>query len=234
MNFNYFHKQVNNIIEENHKNPINTEINYNELKNICIKIFHIYFNNLKIYEKNFNIFVVKKLYNDSDINFKFKLIFNLPDFYTIILNDFIKFIFEIVKKTKQNVCSKIYNSCFKDGEKIERLPEYKYHYYLTHNKENCVILWFNEYNQILNNHLNINLDQELYNRQINIIIKLIDIKSSAKMYGGENIKIKKYIKYLDKFDLKKLYNIATNKKIKFTLKTSKKQIINKLVKFKFS
>jgi hypothetical protein len=67
-----------------------------------------------------------------------------------------------------------------------------------------------------------------------ITIKLIDIESSAKMYGGENIKIKKYIKYLDKFDLKKIYNIATNKKIKFTLKTSKKQIINKLVKFKFS
>ena len=180
MNFNYFHKQVNNIIEENHKNPINTEINYNELKNICIKIFNIYFNNLKIYEKNFNIFVVKKLYNDSDIDFKFKLIFNLPDFYTIILNDFIKFIFEIVKKTKQNVCSKIYNSCFKDGEKIERLPEYKYHYYLTHNKETCVILWFNEYNQILNNHLNVNLNDELYIRQINIIIKLTEIKANLK------------------------------------------------------
>jgi len=44
MNFNYFHKQINKIIEENHNNPINTEINYNELKMICIKIFKIYFN----------------------------------------------------------------------------------------------------------------------------------------------------------------------------------------------
>ena len=66
-----------------------------------------------------------------------------------------------------------------------------------------------------------------------ITIKLIDFEF-PKITGGENIKINKYIKYLNKFDLNKLYNIATNKKIKFTLKTSKKQIINKLVKFKFS
>ena len=135
MNFIFFHKQINKIIEENHKNPINIEINYNELKYISIKIFNIYFNNLKKYEKNFNIYVIKKLYNESDFNLKFNLIFHLPDFYTIILNDFIKFIFEIVQKTKQNICSKVYNSCYNDGDKIERLPEYKYHYYLTHNKE---------------------------------------------------------------------------------------------------
>jgi hypothetical protein len=65
-----------------------------------------------------------------------------------------------------------------------------------------------------------------------ITIKLIDFEF-PKITGGENIKINKYIKYLNKFDLNKLYNIATNKKIKFTLKTSKKQIINKLVKYKF-
>jgi hypothetical protein len=43
----------------------------------------------------------------------------------------------------------------------------------------------------------------------------------------------KYIKYLNKFDLDKLRNIANNKKIKITLKLTKKQIINELVKYKF-
>jgi hypothetical protein len=181
MNFNYFHKQVNKIIEENHQNPINTEINYNELKTISVKIFNIYYNELKIYEKNFNIYVIKKLYNEGEFNLKLKLLFNLPDFYTIILNDFIKFIFEIIKKTKQNICSKIYNTCYKDGDKIERLPEYKYHYYLTHNKESCVIIWFNEYKKILNSHLNFNFNNELYIIQSNIIIKLANIKAELKL-----------------------------------------------------
>lgn len=180
MNFNYFHKQVNKIIEENHQNPINTEINHNELKKISVKIFNIYYNELKIYEKNFNIYVIKKLYNESEFNLKLKLLFHLPDFYTIILNDFIKFIFEIIQKTKQNICSKIYNSCYKDGEKIERLPEYKYHYYLTNNKEKCIYNWFNEYKKILNSHLNNNLNNELYIRQSNIIIKLAEIKAELK------------------------------------------------------
>jgi len=181
MNFNYFHKQVNKIIEENHQKPINTEINYNELKTISVKIFNIYYNELKIYEKNFNIYVIKKLYNEGEFNLKLKLLFNLPDFYTIILNDFIKFIFEIIKKTKQNICSKIYNTCYKDGDKIERLPEYKYHYYLTHNKESCVIIWFNEYKKILNSHLNVNFNNELYIIQSNIIIKLANIKAELKL-----------------------------------------------------
>ena len=181
MNFNYFHKQVNKIIEENHQNPINKEINYNELKTISVNIFNIYYNELKIHEKNFNIYVIKKLYNESEFNLKLKLLFNLPDFYTIILNDFIKFIFEIIKKTKQNICSMIYNSCYKDGEKIERLPEYKYHYYLTNNKEKCIYNWFNEYKKILNSHLNNNLNNELYIRQSNIIIKLTEIKVELKL-----------------------------------------------------
>jgi hypothetical protein len=180
MNFNYFHKQINKIIEENHKNPINIEINYNELKTISINIFNLYYNEFKIYEKNFNIYVIKKLYNESEFNLSLKLLFNLPDFYTIILNDFIKFIFEIIKKTKQNICSKIYNSCYKDGEKIERLPEYKYHYYLTNNKEKCIYNWLNEYKNILNSHLNNNLNNELYIRQSNIIIKLAEIKAELK------------------------------------------------------
>ena len=180
MNFNYFHKQINKIIEENHNNPINTEINYNELKMICIKIFKIYFNDLKIYEKNFNIYVIKKLYNEGEFQLKFKLLFHTPDFYTIMLNDFIKYIFEIIQKTKQNICSKIYNSCYKDGEKLERLPEYKYHYYLTHDKEKSVIIWFNDYIKLLNHHLNINLNDDIYKRQANIIIKLANIKAELK------------------------------------------------------
>ena len=190
MNFIFFHKQINKIIEENHKNPVNIEINYNELKYISIKIFNIYFNNLKKYEKNFNIYVIKKLYNESDFNLKFNLIFHLPDFYTIILNDFIKFIFEIVQKTKQNICSKVYNSCFNDGDKIERLPEYKYHYYLNHNKESCVLIWYNEYIQILNKHLNNILNNELYIRQTNIIIKLAEIKAKLKQKKDMEYNIK--------------------------------------------
>lgn len=181
MNFDYFHKQVNKIIEENDNNPINNEINYNELKMICVKIFNIYFNELKIYERNFNICIIKKLYNESSFDIKIKLLFHTPDFYTIILNDFIKFTYDNVEKTKKNVCSKIYNSCYKDGEKIERLPEYKYHYYLTHNKENCVYNWFNEYKNLLNNHLNINFNDYLYIRQSNIIIKLAEIKKEKDL-----------------------------------------------------
>ncbi len=60
-----------------------------------------------------------------------------------------------------------------------------------------------------------------------------DIKD-VLIFGGDNKKILKYIKYLYKFDLDKLRNIANNKKIKITLKLTKKQIINKLLKFKFS
>ena len=181
MNFNY----INNIVNENHNNYINyniinNEINYNELKHISIKTFNNNFYQLKKYEKNFNINVIKKIYNQSDYNLKIKILFNCPDFYTIILNDFTKFIFELVQKTRKNICSLIYNYCYKDGYKKERLPEYKYHYYLTYNKESCLFNWFNEYNILLNDHLNNNLNDELYTRQTNILIKLVEIKTELK------------------------------------------------------
>lgn len=180
MNFDYFHKQINKIIEDNDKITINTEIDYNELKLISIKIFNIYFNDLKMFEKKFNINIIKKLYNESNFNLKIKILIHTPDFYTILLNDFLKFTFQIVQKTKQNVCSKIYNYCYKDGEKIERLPEYKYHLYLTHKKEDCVLFWFNEYKKILNYHLNDNFNHDIYIRQSNIIIKLTEIKTEIE------------------------------------------------------
>jgi hypothetical protein len=182
MNFN---KQINNVVNENHNNYIiyniiNNEINYNELKHYSIKTFNNNFYQLKKYEKNFNIYILKKLYNESDYNLKVKILFNSPDFYTVILNDFTKFIFELVQKTKQNIRSLIFNYCFKDGYKFERLPEYKYHYYLTHNKETCLYNWFNEYKELLYEHLHNNLNNDLYIRQTNIIIKLVEIKAELK------------------------------------------------------
>ena len=95
-----------------------------------------------------------------------------------------KFIYEIVQKKRVNVSSIIFNSYYKDGYRLDRLPEYKYHSYLTYNKETCLLKWFNEYKEILNNHLNNTIDIELYNRQIKIIIKLAEIKEKIKQ---ENI-----------------------------------------------
>ena len=47
---------INKIIEENHiKNEVNNEINYDELKEISIKIFNDNSTILNIYEKEFNI-----------------------------------------------------------------------------------------------------------------------------------------------------------------------------------
>ena len=165
------------IIDLNINND-NMEINYDELKNISIKIFNNNFKELQIFERNFNIYIIKKLYKESVYNIKLKILFNCPDFYTIILNDFIYFIYDIVQKNNKNICSVIFNSCFKDGYKIERLPEYKYHYYLTYNKELCLLKWFNEYKEILNIHLNNSFNNDLYNRQIKIIIKLAENKNS--------------------------------------------------------
>jgi len=182
MNFN---KQINNVVNKNHNNYIiyniiNNEINYNELKHYSIKTFNNNFYQLKKYEKNFNIYILKKLYNESDYNLKVKILFNSPDFYTVILNDFTKFIFELVQKTKQNIRSLIFNYCFKDGYKFEKLPEYKYHYYLTQNKETCLYNWFNEYKELLYQHLYNNSNDDLYIRQTNIIIKLVEIKAELK------------------------------------------------------
>ena len=154
MNFNYFHKQVNNYISN--------EINYKELKEISIKIFNISFNDLKKYEKNFNIYVIKKLYNESNYEIKLKLLFHIPDFYLIILNDFIKY---------------IYNSFNSDV--------YLYHIYMV-NKEGYIINLYNEYIKILNNHLNINLNDELYKIQTNIIINLAELKQRKDLEKSIN------------------------------------------------
>lgn len=67
-------------------------------------------------------------------------------------------------------------------------------------------------------------------------LKLINIMEEylKGITKGGNKQILKYIKYLNKYDLNKLRIIANNKKIKITLKLTKEQIINKLVKFKLS
>ena len=54
---------INKIIEENHiKNEVNNEINYDELKEISIKIFNDNSTILNIYEKEFNIKIKKRLF----------------------------------------------------------------------------------------------------------------------------------------------------------------------------
>ena len=52
--------------------------------------------------------------------------------------------------------------------------------------------------------------------------------------GGNSIKINKYKAYLKKFTLEKIKNIAINKKIKITSKSTKTSIIARLIKHKFS
>lgn len=163
---------INKIIEENHiKNEVNNEINYDELKEISIKIFNDNSTILNIYEKEFNIKIKKRLFIECDYKFKIEILFHCPDFNLILLNDFINFTYENVQKTKQNICSIVYNSCFIDGYKISRLPEYKYHSYLTYNKDTILLKWFNEYISLLKD-----FNEDIYIRLSNILLKLINNK----------------------------------------------------------
>ena len=64
-----------------------------ELKNLSIKIFTDYFDEIKVYEEKYNIIVKGILYNESNNILKNKLIIFNPDYYLILLNDFIKYSF---------------------------------------------------------------------------------------------------------------------------------------------
>jgi hypothetical protein len=129
---------------------MNTEINYDELKEYCIKIYNNNFDELKEYENKYNLIIKGILYNEANDNLKNKLLLFNPDYYLILINDFIKFIFEKV----QTFYSKI--------------------------KEYNLRVWFIEYKGILRKKLNINLDNDFYNRQKIIIFKLIEIKEELK------------------------------------------------------
>ena len=65
------------------------------------------------------------------------------------------------------------------------------------------------------------------------LVRDLERMNSDSDGGSGNNKLIKYKSYLNKYDLEKLLKIANNKKIKITSKLSKKQIINKLIKFKF-
>jgi hypothetical protein len=125
-------------------------MNTDELKNQCIKIFTNYFDEIKMYEDKYNLIVKGILYNESDIYLKNKLIIFNPDYYLILLNDFIKFIFDKV----QNIISKI--------------------------KEINLRIWFIEYKQILKKNLIINMNNDFFNKQKFIIFKLIELKEEFK------------------------------------------------------
>jgi hypothetical protein len=107
------------------------------------------------------------------------------------------------------------------------------------------------YTQFYHENLNVKLDKfftdfNKFKDELNINNKLTEFKNQLKKQvkeqveeqveeekrGGNNKK-SKYILYLNKFDLNKLRNIANNKDIKITINLSKKQIINKLVKYKY-
>ena len=104
-------------------------MNTDELKNLCIKIFTNYFDELKIYEERYNLIIRGIIYNECDNSLKNKLVIFNPDYYLILLNDFIKFIFDKVK----NIISKI--------------------------KEINLRIWFIEYKQIFKKNLiNLNND----------------------------------------------------------------------------
>jgi hypothetical protein len=64
-------------------------MNTDELKNLSIKIFTNYFDEIKIYEEKYNLIIKGILYNESDNILKNKLIIFNPDYYLILLNDFI-------------------------------------------------------------------------------------------------------------------------------------------------
>jgi len=125
-------------------------MNTDELKNQCIKIFTNYFDEIKVYEDKYNLIVKGILYNECDIYLKNKLVLFNPDYYLILLNDFIKFIFDKV----QNIISKI--------------------------KEINLRIWFIEYKQILKKNLIINMNNDFFNKQKFIIFKLIELKEEFK------------------------------------------------------
>ena len=121
-----------------------------ELKNLSIKIFTDYFDEIKVYEEKYNIIIKGILYNESDNILKNKLIIFNPDYYLILLNDFIKYSFDNMK----TICSKITELNFR--------------------------IWFIEYKGILKKNLIIKLNNEFYNRHKYIIIKLVDVKEELK------------------------------------------------------
>ena len=103
-----------------------------------------------MYEDKYNLIVKGILYNESDIYLKNKLVLFNPDYYLILLNDFIKFIFDKV----QNIISKI--------------------------KEFNLRIWFIEYKQILKKNLIINMNNDFFNTHKYIIFKLIELKEEFK------------------------------------------------------
>jgi hypothetical protein len=141
-------------------------MNTDELKNLCIKIFTNYFDEIKMYEDKYNLIVKGILYNESDNILKNKLIIYNPDYYLILLNDFIKFSFDKI----QNIISKI--------------------------KEINLRIWFIEYKSILKKNLITNMNNDFFNKQKFIIIKLIELKEELKkklkeksiIYENPNIK----------------------------------------------
>lgn len=176
MDINYINRVINNEIQDNHyryKNGyINSEIDYNELKKLSIEIIKDKYNELEIYKEKFEEKIINKFFNENNDLLKFKNTSIFPSYFSIIANDFIKFTFEIVQKTMENVLSRNFNSCFNDGDRLHRLPQYKYHYYLIHNKKSSVYSWFDEYKNIFKNHLEI-LNGDRYDIQKNIIYELI-------------------------------------------------------------
>jgi hypothetical protein len=125
-------------------------MNTDELKNLSIKIFTNYFDEIKIYEEKYNLIIKGILYNESDNILKNKLIIFNPDYYLILLNDFIKFSFDKI----ETIYSKI--------------------------KELNFRIWFIEYKSLLKKNLIINLNNDFYIRHKYIIIKLVEIKEELK------------------------------------------------------
>ena len=125
-------------------------MNTDELKNISIKIFTNYFDEIKMYEEKYNLIVKGILYNESDNILKNKLIIFNPDYYLILLNDFIKYTFDNMK----TIYSKITELNFR--------------------------IWFIEYKTLLKKNLINNLNIDFFNRHKYIIIKLVEIKEELK------------------------------------------------------
>ena len=159
-------------------------MNTDKLKNLSIKTFTDYFDELKIYEEKYNIIVKGILYNESDDILKNKLVIFNPDYYLILLNDFIKFIFEKV----QTFYSKI--------------------------KEYNLRVWFIEYKGLLRKNLNINLDNDFYNSQKNIIFKLIEIKEELKQKLKEkSINNSKITSALERVRARREYELDIKKEL---------------------
>ena len=159
-------------------------MNTDELKNLSIKTFTDYFDELKIYEEKYNIIVKGILYNESDDILKNKLVIFNPDYYLILLNDFIKYTFDNMETIYSNITELNFR------------------------------IWFIEYKTLLKKNLINNLNIDFFNRHKIIIIKLVDVKENLKQKLKEkSINNSKITSALERVRARREYELDIKKEL---------------------